>query len=702
MSLLVDKGYHKLLDTFGAGLLDSLVAESGIREFVEVKHEGASTGTNLFFNAPNYDSIMDVGAFTKIANDTKATSYAGALLRSSTWTLSRSGRDSVLTNARIGALRGSDVRAAPNEVLAAGYRPILPPSAICRSLPDTKIDGQVVPWQRDNTLGYSKILYHCRPDSESILGRNLRSWASIFGYSYSSDAPVFLDIHAAGNRSYSDKVWGEVVDGVWNGDHRNDDLRLMGFVGYKYIYISFSANILKGGGRFAADNEAYLNPNHAAAFPNAPATSLPGEPDNGAMVLAIPVIDDGLDRTLWYHACLKSEYGKHSESAYWLRDDRYAATGYSRGGLSHSAAIATKFNMTALTARGALAPATTTTQMRDGQYARLTNMNLIPLSVLPGKYEALYVGQTVVSTVDFTHVTADGSSFPCQLTTVKFDSTAAYAKFPRAWYLDYSATGFGLYKPRDEKRRKEVEESWAALEYEGVSVARYAQSYALTTSMLDSMPLRKEYKRAREKACKTDNWKDQRFNASHKWGEAYQLAENDARRSAFFGVFGSGTAPLSFNIDANEVTVSQPSADEIVTSSSNSELAGTFRRNNEGERDKLLDILGGANVTFTGVVDLKTFFGEDVMSMLNEAKGANSASVDQLRKSGDKVIDGMQITEQYYYRHASLNLSGYPVMTGGMRDPWIYLNSEWTLSSMGANLLRIWDDFTQEAILAKI
>lgn len=120
----------------------------------------------------------------------------------------------------------------------------------------------------------------------------------------------------------------------------------------------------------------------------------------------------------------------------------------------------------------------------------------------------------------------------------------------------YSAmTGNGYYKPMKKKELKDLENFTAQFEGKNFAFVVYDKPQQFPSKIVERTELYRQYKKAREKACKLNNFLSTSFIGKTTWGQAQDAVTAKGSSNVLFGLFDKPTLiDLDASIDYTKVT----------------------------------------------------------------------------------------------------------------------------------------------------
>lgn len=224
------------------------------------------------------------------------------------------------------------------------------------------------------------------------------------------------------------------------------------------------------------------------------------------------------------------------------------------------------------------------------------------------------------------------------------------------WYERYYKTGFGIYQPRASNIQANTLKSWNDAGLVSMGIVMYGEATAVSGALIDGLDIRRDYKRAKEKACETDDFDKQPMTPQMTWGAARAKLDAKKLSTTFF-------APV---VKDPSVPQEKPTLEQIDFRVANGGLISVQRTGTA---------LRTVSVT-QAVADLETAIGEGVIVNLNDWIPPNwsTAEIMALREANAVIEDaavfasldnryiGVALDKTYAFPWESLSKSGYPVV----------------------------------------
>lgn len=289
----------------------------------------------------------------------------------------------------------------------------------------------------------------------------------------------------------------------------------------------------------------------------------------------------------------------------------------------------------------------------------------------------------------------------CDMFTGKVDKT---------WYNDYYQTGFGLYTPRNSNIQKNILDQWNKLDFSQFGFCVDSTFSQISPEIVFHTDLARAYAKAREKACKDNDWLAQKFMEGVTYGDIRNKILNDPKVRAFYCVNNAGFIDdLEINGPSAKVTWSfiEASGDEpsklnrSEVLDDKSTITEVYPINSTTNELFGVEMSQGATSTITDA-QLEIMFDHDqeIISGLKEAMDAIKDPYLKLRPT----LTGYVMKNQYYTPEAALMRSGYPVFRF-MPEPYnsaMVMRMYADLKNIGDKLISCVTSFTGDVIVAKL
>lgn len=251
---------------------------------------------------------------------------------------------------------------------------------------------------------------------------------------------------------------------------------------------------------------------------------------SSVLVYHVPVVDDGNADFLCLIHC--EESGK--QYAVVGRDCRY-------GGRTSGITIEQKNYMITrhtgfsevVTPLGSTYPLNRVPVESHGQAIASLGDNILAFLMPPINDQHIFGSRVSRRTKEFTYNGKTGRIHEVTLT-----SSFYACKLPKDWYSTYYKTGFGLFNPRSSNIQKNVLDEWNKLNFQEFAICIDGIYSTINPEIVEQLPIAREYKRMREKACKDDNWLAQIYGGELTYGDIKNRIQNKPRLSAFYAVSG--------------------------------------------------------------------------------------------------------------------------------------------------------------------
>lgn len=405
----------------------------------------------------------------------------------------------------------------------------------------------------------------------------------------------------------------------------------------------------------------------------------------------VPVIDDGSGKFNIYHSIVNDMPSVvRNDQSY--PDARYVGGAVGIGYRAASASMIMGSDKISIGGKDlTLSDFTTTNWSTPGVSP---GWSFLPFMTLPGLRQYMLCSDVVVTSESYEH---NGKTVVLKKYEVK--CTDYCTSFDYEWYVNYYTSGFGLYKPRDEVSKKRTLDSWKGLEGVTYFINLNSIPVNLTGKEIDELDIRKAYKRAREKACKVDNFFDQKFNEKYTWGQIRDKIAEKGTFSAFIAA-NDGYQP-ALSIKKSLTSTFEVIEGKIKITTASGEV--TEHKLNEDTVVLVFTTCSNAPRTKEGCI---AAFGSTIDDW--DAFLASIADFDAERNNPYlNFVPGMvgrNMLENYYFPWQSLGISGYPIYNAMSPQARTIMVCRMVgdLDKMLAPFIKIINSFTTEAVISKL
>lgn len=229
------------------------------------------------------------------------------------------------------------------------------------------------------------------------------------------------------------------------------------------------------------------------------------------------------------------------------------------------------------------------------------------------------------------------------------------------WYREYLESGYGLLKKGSADQLKGAEEALA--EFPGVvfTYVCYDHSWLLPSNIVERLEIYRRYKKAREKACLSNDFMSLKFNKTKTWGEAQTIVNGSRSVTVLYGykdVLGA-TIDLGLTVPSTTTVAFSLAGGTGSGTTLNRSEAGVITIVGKDKADEVFrDFAYGA--TLSGITKANLYlawgFSEStVTAEINDMVADHNALV---KKSG-KASTGIGVTP-LRFNADNISISGYP------------------------------------------
>lgn len=234
-------------------------------------------------------------------------------------------------------------------------------------------------------------------------------------------------------------------------------------------------------------------------------------------------------------------------------------------------------------------------------------------------------------------------------------------KVTKAWYEEYYQTGFGLYQPRNSNIRANVLKQWNDLKFEELGVCCDAVYSTISPNIVYDTDLARRYRKAREQACKDNDWLQRPFMTGVTYGDVRQAIVNSPKLSAFYSV--SSISVMDDIIPEEYLTHITWAVDTAGTKftrtdkSVNPAAVETLPVNSTSLELCAIECARGAVSTIPDAFWEQQYPSDRVAESIREVQGQLKNPYLKQRQA----LKGYVMKEQYFTPSEALAQSGYPV-----------------------------------------
>lgn len=280
----------------------------------------------------------------------------------------------------------------------------------------------------------------------------------------------------------------------------------------------------------------------------------------------------------------------------------------------------------------------------------------------------------------------------------------------KAWYEEYQTTGFGLFTPRAAAKRDENIAAVNALPFDSLSICMDNANSVVSPDIVFQTDLAKTYIKAREKACKDNNWLDQKAVGD----VTYRTVRNNISREplvkAFYSVM-STTSAIDFepvqeaasitwtfvNSEGNEDNVA-PS--NMARADSESGLIETYAINTTTRDLAMAEYGAGATLNIAVFKQVFAMSADDALALDGYQRDTQELSY----ADSSHQFNGVRLQHQYFTPELALTLGGYPLYRY-MASPYkemMIIRMYGDFKKMGDGFVRVIESFFGEVLIQKL
>lgn len=306
----------------------------------------------------------------------------------------------------------------------------------------------------------------------------------------------------------------------------------------------------------------------------------------------------------------------------------------------------------------------------------------------------------------------DGSKGPEFVIKVYDVNTSVFCtKVDKSWYSEYQTSGFGLFKPRPTAVRNKNIEAFNKLDFTSLGICFDNAYSAIDPNIVSQTDLARDYARARAKACKTNDWLEQKFTDNITYGELKNRIAAQNSVSAFYCVDTAsdgitfkgmkqytGVAWKFVNDQGNVVTTK-----ESVTSLTRTEnsVVETFPSDASTAERAIAEVSAGASINMTLFADVFNLSQDERGAMANYISESDVALA---YTDTNSQMGGIVLANQYFAAERSLSMNGYPIyrfLPSPYRETMV-MRMYADFKQIGDGISRVINSFTSEVVAVKL
>lgn len=307
-----------------------------------------------------------------------------------------------------------------------------------------------------------------------------------------------------------------------------------------------------------------------------------------------------------------------------------------------------------------------------------------------------------------TFATEDGTEI--EVLVYKCATELFCTKVDKAWYEAYHLSGFGLFQPRSKAIRDENIAAVKALDFETMGICLDNASSVIDPDIVFQTDLARAYKKARTKACKDNDWLDQKFVEDITYREIRNAIVREPLSKAFYSVTGASNS-VTFNpVDEFKDikwefldSAGAVATTDIVSARRTDVETSTVESYdiNDTTRDLMIvEYGGGAQVN---IAVYKVVFAVDADDII-ELDNMHADTEERFYTNTDSQFSGVRLKYQFYTPAESLSLSGYPLYRY-MASPYkeaMVMRMYADFKKIGDGFVRIIQSFLSESVVEKL
>lgn len=177
--------------------------------------------------------------------------------------------------------------------------------------------------------------------------------------------------------------------------------------------------------------------------------------------------------------------------------------------------------------------------LSTGLKAELAAMGITRMLQLvgpPGEaFYAVKVAGTPEVTTTTTEVTVDDVVYTVVEQFVEVTASEVLSAVPQAWYEEYYASGFGFFAGKGAEAAAAKAAKMPALAGLTHTAVFYDTAIAVPTDLVTRLTTYAQYKKAREKACLSNDFMEQSYDGKMTWGQANSLCNKSSSVRTVYG-----------------------------------------------------------------------------------------------------------------------------------------------------------------------
>lgn len=290
---------------------------------------------------------------------------------------------------------------------------------------------------------------------------------------------------------------------------------------------------------------------------------------------------------------------------------------------------------------------------------------------------------------------------------INYDMTVSFfaTKVDKNWYKEYYQSGFGLYTPRASNIQANILKTWEGLNWDTMAICIDHTNQTISPQIVYQTDLAREYARAREKACKDNDWLQQTYCEGVTYKTIFDRITAKPKRQGFYSIMGMSTSTSFAPEPADGKWMMSGDGTSFIRSEGEGEdqIVETFSIN-EVSAELVLSELASGMMIGAGVEDKVAQVLELTADELNGINEAKKMGVDNGYLKEQSNLVGYVMKSQYFSPQQSLHRSGFPVyrlMQSPYREVMIF-ECYAQLDKMGDNMVKIITSFTSDVVINKI
>jgi hypothetical protein len=173
-----------------------------------------------------------------------------------------------------------------------------------------------------------------------------------------------------------------------------------------------------------------------------------------------------------------------------------------------------------------------------------TSISLLPLAAPLGEATYFYRGQMdsmVVSTEDveitvWDNVASEDVLVNLRVTTIDFDAAEVLSAVPTNWYYDYIRSGFGYFVGLGDEKATAATAALADLNAYTHTAVYMRDPVNVPRDIVTRLDVYQSYKKAREKACLSNDFFALKYNDRLTWGQVNEMCNKDTSINVLYGI----------------------------------------------------------------------------------------------------------------------------------------------------------------------